>query len=202
MSKDFDTISPVGTISPQDMLKEFDASGAPDDSDAYIEAIGIQPNFKTIVPQAKVTAGWRPAKSLKQLQKQINASFPLRKKTSDGIIGDIAHCPGSSDHCPNIVEDGVGIVTAYDITHDPENGCDMSAVTKAVVASEDSRIKYIIYNSKICSSTPQGDKPAWTWRTYSGSNPHDKHAHFSVKSNKGNYDDVKDWILVEPDAVS
>lgn len=167
-----------------------------DDSDAYLET-GSADALDDDTSDMQDVPNWRPAKSLKQLQSQVNQAFPNRKKTSDGMIGDTAHCPGSSDHCPLIVDGGVGVVAAYDITHDPANGCDMKKVTEAVIQSQDSRIKYIIYDYKICSSYAQGGIPAWKWRPYSGANPHTKHAHFSVVKDKSQYDDVSPWTISE-----
>lgn len=141
---------------------------------------------------------WRVAKSLAMLRGQLNASFPDRSKVSDGTIGDERHCGaggGTSDHCPNITDGSERIVTAFDATHDPAHGCDMNAVTNAVVASQDPRIKYIIWNRRICSSRPMGGYPAWAWRAYSGANPHTRHAHFSVRPEKAHYDADGPWTI-------
>lgn len=182
---------PKNEVSDEDVAKEFDSGSAMDDSDAFLET----KNAGDLQDLADVS-DWRSAKSLKQLQSQVNQAFPNRKKSSDGMIGNGAHCPGTSDHCANIVDGGVGVVTAFDITHDPDNGCDMRKVTAAVTASRDVRIKYIIYDRKICSSYAHGGAAAWTWRPYSGSNPHTKHAHFSVVSEKAMYDDIGPWTIV------
>lgn len=86
----------------------------------------------------------------------------------------------------------MGVVTAIDITHDPNHGCDAQSIVNALVASRDKRIKYIIYNSRIVSSTVT----PWVWRAYSGPNPHTKHFHISVKPDKANYDSVTAWRIV------
>ncbi|MGO8023924.1 hypothetical protein [Rhizobium leguminosarum] len=181
---------PKSSIEPQDLAKEFSDDSTMDDSDAFHETKGAD-DFQAL----EDTPNWRPAKSLKQLQAQVNQAFPNRKKASDGMIGNSAHCPGTSDHCANIVDNGVGVVTAFDITHDPNSGCDMERATNAVVTSQDPRIKYIIYNHRICSSYPHGGVAAWTWRPYSGSNAHEKHAHFSVVEDKARYDDTRAWSI-------
>jgi hypothetical protein len=90
-----------------------------------------------------------------------------------------------------------GVVTAIDITHNPENGCDAKKLADAWVESQDDRIKYIIYNKKMVSSYPSGGKKPWTWRPYSGSNPHTKHVHISVNASKSLYDSRDDWALPE-----
>lgn len=186
-------VLPRDTI-PQDALaKEFGGYAGMDDSDAYLERGAA--DALDDGSEAQDVTDWRAAKSLKQLQTQVNQTFPNRKKSSDGMIGDTAHCPGTSDHCPNIVDGGIGVVTGYDITHDPANGCDMAKVTNAVIASRDSRIKYIIYDSRICSSYEHNGVAAWTWRAYSGPNPHTKHAHFSVLAEKSKYDDTSSWTI-------
>lgn len=144
---------------------------------------------------AAAAANWRAGKSLKKLRDQLDAAFPNRSKASDGFIGDTAHCPGGSDHCPNIVEAGVGIVTAFDATNDPAHGCDINAVVEAIRADKDERIKYIIWRRRICSSYDHNGVAAWTWRPYNGGNPHDKHAHFSVVGKKALYDGAAAWVI-------
>jgi hypothetical protein len=75
-----------------------------------------------------------------------------------------------------------------DITHDPASGADMSLVAESLRASRDPRIKYLIFNKRIfsASNTP------WTWRVYTGSNPHTKHLHLSVG---GAYDRRDRWTI-------
>jgi hypothetical protein len=142
---------------------------------------------------------WRVAKSLRKLLAQVNAKFPGRKKDSDGTIGDERHCGasgGSSDHCPNVVDGGVGVVTAMDITHDPAHGLDAGAVADKLRLSHDPRIKYIISNSRIANFQSLDGQPPFAWRPYTGANPHNKHFHISVKPGKtgpGGYDTITDW---------
>jgi hypothetical protein len=141
---------------------------------------------------------WRVAKALLTLRAQVNAIAPRRNKASDGTIGDNRHCgrPNStSDHCARIVHDGVGVVAAMDITHDPANGCDAAALAESIRQSRDPRVKYLISRRRIANSSPIGGSPAWEWRRYSGSNPHDKHCHISVKSTAGHYDDTGQWTI-------
>ncbi len=142
---------------------------------------------------------WRKAKSLAKLKAQVDAAYPKRKGP-DGFIGDKNHCPGAgwtgkSDHCLNIVVDGKGIVTAVDMRYEPENDCDIDVVVEAVRKSKDSRIKYIIWNRRICNPKPINGAKPWEWRTYPGA-PHDKHAHFSVLGDAGAYDDDTEWVII------
>ena len=146
---------------------------------------------------------WRVAKSLERLRAQVNAAFPNRSTASDGTIGDIRHQSRESDHNPWIVDAGIGVVTALDVTHDPAHGCDAGKLAEAIRASRDDRVKYIISNRRIANSQPVGAAAAWAWRTYTGSNPHNHHCHISVKSDKAAYDDMKDWdIRPRPDLES
>lgn len=85
------------------------------------------------------------------------------------------------------------MVTARDITHDPKNGCDAQKIADSIVASRDPRVKYLIWNRRICSS----DVQPWTWRKYTGSNPHNKHIHISVLPQKAKYDETSDWHLAQ-----
>lgn len=174
--------------------KEFNEAGGMDDAEAFLETADLDFLEKN-KSALRALANWRPANSIKKLRDKVNAKFPHRDKSSDGIIGDTAHCPGDSDHCPNINDDGVGVVTAIDITNDPASGCDMKIVTAAIVDTRDRRIKYIIFNRKICSSYPHDGTPAWAWRPYPGANPHNKHAHFSVSADKSKYDDTSEWQI-------
>lgn len=134
---------------------------------------------------------WRLAKSLNTLRDQINAQYPGRNKSSDGTIGDAAHASRSSDHNPWVRDGATGVVTACDISHDPANGVDAGVFANLLVASRDPRIKYIIWNRQIVSS----ETSPWQWRRYTGSNPHNKHVHISVKSSKALYDDDRPWAM-------
>lgn len=132
---------------------------------------------------------WRMAKSLDVLLAQVNEKYPKRSKVADGGIGDAAHSSRSSDHNPN--EDDV--VCARDFTDDPDNGFVARKFAEALIASRDSRIKYIISDGQICSGS-DGAQP-WVWRKYTGANPHEHHMHISVRSPARFYDDQKPWNI-------
>ena len=127
--------------------------------------------------------GWRLANSLVTLRNQVNRAYPYRSKASDGTIGDAAHAGTVSDHNPN----SAGVVTAFDITHDPANGLDIAQLSQTLADTRDNRIKYIIRNRQILIP------PNWGWQIYSGSDPHTNHLHISVTS----YDDAREWQLTE-----
>lgn len=133
----------------------------------------------------------RIAGSLEQLRAQVNELAPKRNKSSDGWIGDAAHRSRPSDHNP----DSKGIVHALDLTHDPGDGVDCQKLANILVQSRDPRIKFIIWNRKICSGTGQ-DQPAWVWRPYIGTNPHSLHIHVSVKGVSFE-DDAATWKGLE-----
>jgi len=128
---------------------------------------------------------WRLAKTLEVFRSTINAAAPKRSKRSDGTIGDTAHAASTSDHNPN----NRGVVTAIDITHDPENGVDCERLYNDLVTlNRHMPIKYLIWRSTITSKTVR----PWERRRYTGSNPHDKHLHLSVT---GAYDSTRGWNL-------
>jgi hypothetical protein len=148
--------------------------------------------------RVRAAAQWRAAESLLHLRAQVNAKFPGRKKDNDGTIGDENHCPGTSDHCANILDGGVGVVTAMDITHDPAHGLDAGVVADAIRLSHDPRIKYIISNRRIANFKALDGKPPFAWRPYTGADPHDHHFHISVKPDKtgpDGYDTTTDWSI-------
>lgn len=130
--------------------------------------------------------GWRLAKSIEQLRKQINEAAPMRSKISDGTIGDAAHAATKSEHNP----DANGVVRAIDITHDPRNGVDCNAIAEAIKASRDPRVYYIIWNHRIW-----GPSVSDQWRPYTGINPHDHHMHVSMVASPVLYDSVKPWVI-------
>lgn len=134
---------------------------------------------------------YRIAKSLDKMRAQFNAHAPGRSKVSDGWIGDAAHQASTSDHNPWVKHQGVGIVTALDITHDPKNKVDTWAIAEFMRQQRDPRVKYVISNRRIFSSTTS----PWAWRTYTGSNPHSSHMHVSVNSQAHHFDDTKEWKL-------
>jgi hypothetical protein len=108
--------------------------------------------------------------------RQATALRPKRKKASDGLLPSAAHLKSSpnSDHNTGY---------AVDITHDPKNGID--CVEAFIKLQDDKRVKYLIFQGKIWSEK-NGVKE------YTGSNPHNKHLHISIKDGHG-YDKSK-WF--------
>lgn len=127
----------------------------------------------------------RGAYSLITLRDQINAKFPYRDKASDGGIGDPAHAARVSDHNP----DANGVWHAYDFDHDPDsNGLDCYILKAQLIASHDSRIKYIIFMRRIWYASSRSEF------YYDGVNAHDHHMHLSVVSGAVG-DDPRRWVL-------
>lgn len=135
------------------------------------------------------------APCLDQLRDQFDELNPNRDKASDGWIGDLAHCPadgsGTSDHCP----DAVGMVHAIDVDEDLRVlGVTLMSIVRTIVedcrAGRETRLKYVIYERTIWSASW-----GWTAREYTGSNPHDKHGHFSAKTDTANENSRREWNL-------
>ncbi len=111
-----------------------------------------------------------------QLREQIDDDYPDRDKKSDGWIADARHlAKGNSDHCPDAKSQ---IVRALDIDADlsahKEEAYAVVEKLRKCAKKGDKRIKYIIYDGKIMSSTLN-----WKRRKYSGPNPHRSHFHIS-----------------------
>jgi hypothetical protein len=130
---------------------------------------------------------WRVSYGLTRLLHQINEKAPNRNKASDGSIGDAAHQATTSDHNP----DSKGIVRAMDFTNDPAHGADMGVITEAIRQSHDPRVAYMIFNHRIVSSTIL----PWTWRSYSGTDPHTGHMHISTVSDDPIADGIQPWSI-------
>lgn len=124
---------------------------------------------------------WRAMNSLIVLRDEVDLIAPNRSRASDGLVGDAAHQATNSDHNPHYVA-GVGseIVTALDLTHDPAHGFDSYLFAETLRLNRDRRLKYVISNRRIFSSYASGTRPAWTWGSYGGTDPHTNHVHTSV----------------------
>ena len=101
----------------------------------------------------------------------------------------------NSHHNPQVIDGNIGVVTAIDITHDPQHKCDAQAIVDALVASKDKRIKYIIWNKRIISAS--GPALGMAGITIVP-DPHDKHFHLSVVPVKALYDYTLPRLLFNP----
>lgn len=108
--------------------------------------------------------------------RQATALRPKRKKASDGLLPSAAHITQSpnSDHNTGY---------AVDLTHDSVAG--INCVELFIKLQEDKRVKYLIFQGRIWSQEKGVLK-------YTGSNPHNKHIHISIKDNYGN--NTSDWF--------
>jgi hypothetical protein len=159
--------------------------------DADVDSAERAPDWESSPLEA--VSPWRVAKSLMVLRRQVDAVAPSRRKDNDGTIGDQQHATRNSDHNPWVNDGTMGVVTAIDITHDPDGGCSADSIAEAIRASCDRRVKYIIWNRHIASSSIINGVTAWEWRHYSSTNPHTKHVHISVKADKISYDSEEEW---------
>lgn len=126
---------------------------------------------------------WRPAPSVAAGLAEATRRWPHRSRASDGTIGDAAHAARQSDHNP----DARGVVHAFDLTHDPAHGVDCEQLASHLVRVRDARVKYLIWNKRICSSTH------WAWQPYTGKNPHTHHLHVSIRNTTAAELDTSPW---------
>jgi hypothetical protein len=112
----------------------------------------------------------------KSVLRQATALRPMRKKASDGLLPSKAHLAQSpnSDHNTGF---------AVDLTHDVIGGINCQEIYEHL--KSDKRVKYLIFKGQIWSAE-KGDKK------YTGSNPHNKHIHISIKDTCGN--DTSPWF--------
>ncbi len=131
---------------------------------------------------------WQVVPSLTRLLIQVDAAYPARHG-ADGTAAGAGHLLKSpkSDHNPDINGD----VRAGDIGEVVEN--DGFTVAEAVRLSSDPRIKYVIHERRIFSSYNHPNGAPFTWRSYSGSNPHSSHVHVSVY--RINQNDTTPWDI-------
>lgn len=126
---------------------------------------------------------WYKVAWINPLFARFNALWPNRNHAQDGTIGDTAHMSGTSGHNP---DDTPGVsAERQDADTKPEvraadvdtRGTDMERAVQDILrgpAAERDRLIYIIYNRRIWRKSN-----GWRQETYTGSDPHDTHAHFS-----------------------
>lgn len=148
--------------------------------------------------------------SLDKLRSEYNEIAPNRDKSSDGWIGDSGHQSGSSDHNPdesgNVPihdADSIDEVHAIDVDEDLKMDGEPSMMdTKNHILDrcrdgKEKRLRYMIYERKIYSASN-----GWREDSYSGSNPHDKHIHYSASYETKYESDTSSWTLEELVALS
>lgn len=143
-----------------------------------------------------------PSPACEVALEEASILWPSRRTSSDGICASATHTsqnPGS-DHEPRVIINGHGYATAFDLSDDKPAGCDADFLVEQLRINRDPRIKYVIAERRMFSSYPTSTHPAWTWRPYSGSNPHSSHVHVSV--NQDFMFDMSPWwgpLLEEDD---
>jgi hypothetical protein len=120
--------------------------------------------------------------------RQATAIAPSRMKASDGLLPSQAHIKQSpnSDHNTGL---------AVDLTHDPKKGIDCAEIFEKV--KEDARVEYLIFKGKIWSKARAKEGN----RKYTGSNPHNKHLHISIKPELSEDTSPWFWWLNQPKIV-
>lgn len=157
-------------------------------------------------------ATWFLVPSLTSLRAEFDMLAPARDHASDGSIGDEAHKQSSSDHniddgpdqgtTPSEDSDSTPEVHAIDVDKDlNKSGWTMEKAVEIIVtrhrSGKDDRLQNVIFNRRIWSASW-----GWTAHDYTGSNPHDKHAHFSAKYTTAQENDTRPWGLLEEDDVA
>ncbi len=121
--------------------------------------------------------------------RQATALWPKRNKASDGLLPSLAHIKASpnSDHNSGL---------AVDLTHDPKAGvnCDVFFET----LKKDERVEYLIFKGKIWSRARRKEGN----RKYTGSNPHNKHLHISIRPDYAGYTSNWFWWVEKPTTLN
>src|SRR5262245_17692709 len=100
-----DQVFDLNAVPQQERAREI---GPSPDADLHVDPLD-PPGLSLEAP----VRHWRVARALERMRAQINAAFPQRSKDSDGTIGDAAHASRASDHNAWIVDDGIGVVSAF-----------------------------------------------------------------------------------------
>jgi hypothetical protein len=146
---------------------------------------------------------WVAVAWIRPLFAAVNGLAPNRAHGQDGTIGDAAHQAETSGHNPDDTPgvsaerqdaDTIPEVRAADVDADlRQPGLSMEDIVQAVLhgpAAELNRLIYIIYNRRIWRKSN-----GWRQETYTGSDPHDRHAHFS--GDPASDDDARPWTSIE-----
>lgn len=173
----------------QTFLNEKDKAGLDVDGQMGGKTLLAAQAYERRTSKTRPAASWRLAKSLEVLRLQVDTSAPNRSKVADGTIGDAAHATRKSDHNPWVKDaNGTPVVTALDITHDPNDGVDCALLAEALIL--DPRTKYVIFAGKIYNASV-----ARRWRPYDGPNKHHHHLHISVEETQKHFDDTTPWRI-------
>lgn len=167
-------------------------------------------------------ADWILVPCLVQLRRELDAIAPGRDRASDGSIGDAAHRASVSDHNPdeegNVpIRDADSVNEVHGMDIDADFGPRRNDIeyrpepksayfgTEAVVqfllsrlrSGVENRLRYIIFRNRIWRASN-----GWVQERYTGSNPHDKHMHFSASYDTAREADTSSWHLEDLVALS
>lgn len=137
---------------------------------------------------------WKLAPSLVALIAEADRLYPDRDSSTDGSIGDPAHAARTSDHNPYD-----GWVHAVDLDEDLTAGLDLKGFAETLRVVRDRRVRYLIYEGRICKSYVSAAGPAWVWLPYTGPNPHAGHLHISISRTDEARFDTSPWFHQEDD---
>jgi hypothetical protein len=145
---------------------------------------------------------------LDALYDEFEVIGPNRSHESDGSIGDTDHQDRSSNHnrddvsgskTPQTDSDGEPDIRAIDVTQKGPwiNGFTMQQGVDLIVSrcrsGQENRLVEVIYNRHAWYKSN-----GWNRIDYTGSNPHDKHAHFGAKADSGTLEnDRRPWGIAE-----
>lgn len=134
---------------------------------------------------------WFAAPAIVKLNQEIQARWPGRDTTSDGVLGDSSHQARKSDHNPawDEPEPFTGIVRATDRDVDRWPAYEVrDFIISRCRSGAEKRLWYVINDRTIWSHTY-----GWMPRPYDGDNPHTGHIHFSLMHDMSNFDDSP-WL--------
>lgn len=136
--------------------------------------------------------GWKVCEPVKAIGQQVEAAWPERQP-ADGTLAGGSHAKWpASDHG----KDPNGIVRAIDIgQHDD---AELDDFCEQLRLARDPRLRYLINDRKMFSSYPRHGYPAWTWRPYTGTNPHSGHAHLSMERDPAVDQDGRPFAVTFP----
>lgn len=125
---------------------------------------------------------WWGAPCLVTLMGEINARWPERDKSSDGMVGDARHAREHSDHNPDPSSSPPGVVRAVDIDVDLDgvarnSAPDVSLVVHCLLLHPATH--YIIYNKVIWDRDYQF-RPRDYLAVNPHGDPHTSHIHISI----------------------
>lgn len=143
----------------------------------FAAALGAGGPTAAVSPGEATRGAAAPAPAVLKLRAEVDARWPKRPRASDGIMGDAAHQARKSDH-----NDG----NAIDITRGP-GGPDTRALVPLFL--KDPRTTYVIHEGQVYNPTIEGGRG----RPYTGTNPHTRHIHLSIRADKR--EDTSAWAL-------